>query len=366
MVVGQSARSWIQLAAVVALAATMTRGQTSPIGVPHFAPPTPQAEVNAAAASSATSTVPYWSSSFVSGGKTYAYSMVGANPRTSPSKSTTVNTEIQPIAFKFSNGTVIHASTAAIAIANSPIFVNTKFPTGTGQFGDIIQRANFWKYVVYKPYHVLLGLPSIRSEIVISVPKTSGSTDTSKTGTPYGLVDYDFVEKTVTNLVKTGNFHPASLPIFVAGNIFEYQQVDVLCCVLGYHNALALSGGRLQTYIYTSYPSSGLFGAGFQDTAVLSHEVAEWINDPFGTNVVRPWSTPKKPGYCFSNLLEVGDPIEDYSNANYTVTLNGKTYHVQDVAFFSWFSGDTPSIGAGGRYSYAVPAKFTKHSAFCN
>lgn len=30
---------------------------------------------------------------------------------------------------------------------------------------------------------------------------------------------------------------------------------------------------------------------------------------------------------------------------------NGFTYHVQDLAFFSWFYRQSPSIGLGGVYS---------------
>jgi hypothetical protein len=44
----------------------------------------------------------------------------------------------------------------------------------------------------------------------------------------------------------------------------------------------------------------------------------------------------------------VGDPL---TNKNYpNVKLNGYTYHLQELAFFSWFFGP-PSIGAGGKFS---------------
>jgi hypothetical protein len=360
----QGVRNWIQLVAIVALAVTMTRGQTQPIGEPRFATVPADTEALAAVAASSTTTIPHWSDSFPSGVQKYAYSMVGASPILQPSSRTVVNTEIQPVAFKFSNGVSIHGNAAASAIANSPLFVNTKFQTGTGQYGDVFQRANFAKYIGTKPYHVLLGLPSIRPEVVITVPSGSGSTY-KKAGVTYGLVDFAFVTKTMTNLVKAGKFNPTSLPIFAAGNVFEYQQISVLCCILGFHNATSPATGQVVTYIYTSFPSSGLFSGGFADTAVLSHEVGEWMDDPFGTNQVRYWSTPQHPGYCFSNLLEVGDAIEEFSNATFTVTLNGKSYHLQDLAFFSWFTGTKPSVGAGGRYSYLSPAKLTAPAKFC-
>jgi hypothetical protein len=359
-------RNWLYLVGVVGLAATMTRGQEQPIGEPHFGHPTGGVTTVEALAASSATTIPYWTDSFASGTKKFSYSMVGASPITNPSSTTTVDTELQPLAFKFSNGIVIHGVTPARSIANSPLYVNTKFQTGTGQYVDMFQRANFAKYIGSKPYHVRLGLPSIRSEITIVVPKASGSTAKSKSGVTYGLVDFAFISKTVTGLLKSGKFNPATLPIFVAGNIFEYNQVSVLCCVLGYHDVASPTAGVLQTYIYTSYPTAGLFTGGFADTAVLSHEVAEWMDDPFGTNEVRSWSVPQHPGICFSNLLEVGDAIEYFPNPTFPVTLNGLTYHMQDLAFFSWFTGQTPSIGAGGRYSYLSPAKLTKHAQFCN
>jgi hypothetical protein len=359
-------RNWIQLFAVVSLAVTMTRGQTQPVGQPLFGHPSPDGASVEAAKSSTTRTIPYWTNAFSSGAKSFGYSMVGASPISNPSTTTTVETELQPLTFRFANALEISGSAAASAIANSPLFVDTKLPTGTGQYIDLFQRANFAKYVGSKPYHVRLGLPSIRPEIVINVPKASGSTDKSKAGVLYGLVDGAFVTKTILNLIKTGKFNPTTLPIFVAGDVFEYNQVTVLCCVLGYHEVTASASGELQTYIYTSFPTLGLFNGGFADVAVLSHEVAEWVNDPFGTNLVRPWSVPQYPGVCFSDLLEVGDAIEYFPDPTFTVALHGVTYHLQDLAFFSWFTGAKPSVGMDGRYSYLSPAKLKSPAKFCN
>ena len=100
--------------------------------------------------------------------------MVGNSPITSPSGTTTVESELQPLTFKFSNGVTISGSAAASVIANSPIFVNTKLPTGTGQYTDMFQRANFAKYIGSKPYHMRLGLPSIRAAIAIKCAESVG------------------------------------------------------------------------------------------------------------------------------------------------------------------------------------------------
>ena len=97
----------------------------------------------------------------------------------------------------------------------------------------------------------------------------------------------------------------------------------------------------------------------------MSHEVAEWINDPFVNNIVPGWSIPVNPGYCVSDLLEVGDPIDSFSNASFPVTLNGKTYHPQDEAYFSWFAHQSPSKALHHQYSYISPEKLRAPPPHC-
>jgi Transposase len=95
-------------------------------------------------------------------------------------------------------------------------------------------------------------------------------------------------------------------------------------------------------------------------------EVAEWANDPLGTNIVPAWGQPaQNTSICASDVLEVGDAIEAFSTPTFTVTLNGVTYHPQDEAFFSWFAHQSPSIGAGGHYSYVSPSKLTSPPPSC-
>jgi len=79
----------------------------------------------------------------------------------------------------------------------------------------------------------------------------------------------------------------------------------------------------------------------------MSHEVAEWMNDPFGNNPTKPWGNIGQVSGCQNNL-EVGDPL---TGTGITDTLNGKTYHLQELAFFSWFYHSSPSLGANGWFS---------------
>ena len=62
---------------------------------------------------------------------------------------------------------------------------------------------------------------------------------------------------------------------------------------------------------------------------------------------------------CQSNL-EVGDPL---SGTTFTDTVGGFTYHPQELAFFSWFYHQSPSLGVHGWYS--DQGKFTTYAAAC-
>ena len=99
------------------------------------------------------------------------------------------------------------------------------------------------------------------------------------------------------------------------------------CCIGGYHSANGSQPGG-QTYGVSSTidQGSGVFS---QDTAALSHEVGEWMDDPFVDNNVG----------CFDNsILEVGDPLEGHANYGaFPYTLNGFTYNLQSLVFLPYF-----------------------------
>jgi hypothetical protein len=127
-------------------------------------------------------------------------------------------------------------------------------------------------------------------------------------------------------------------------NATMYDTNTSNCCIGGYHGAY---GSPVQTYSPFQFDTVGVFGVGTEDTDIMAHEIDEWQDDPLGNNPTPAWGNVGQVSGCQGNL-EVGDPL---SGTNYPdVTLSGYTYHLQELAFFSWFYGP-PSIGAGGEFS---------------
>jgi hypothetical protein len=114
---------------------------------------------------------------------------------------------------------------------------------------------------------------------------------------------------------------------------------------LGYHSAT--SGN--QTYAFAAYSDPGIFTAsGIRDIHALSHEVGEWMDDPFGNNIVPTWGNVGQVSGCQNNL-EVGDPV---TGVAFTVSPNNFTYHPEDLVFLPWFSRQSPSSSVNGRYTF--------------
>ena len=81
------------------------------------------------------------------------------------------------------------------------------------------------------------------------------------------------------------------------------------------------------------------------------YRVSEWANDPYVHNIVPTWDQPNG-STCFSNLLEVGDPLEALPTPWYAIKVGTTTYHPSDIAGVSWFAHASPSTQQNGRYSY--------------
>jgi len=319
-------------------------------------------------ATSSVATVAHWSNSFTFAGAKYPYTMVGTSPFVGPG-TTTVGTIILPLKVVFADGVVIDGTTRAAPLVNSPIFKSAVFPSGVGQFADVIQQANFHRPISNhgNNYHVLLGAPQVLSTLTLHVPASSGFT-TTVNGATVGLVDINYLIAALNNVLASQSFNPAKFLFVLVGDVYEYINTPSNCCVGGFHSATPNGAGQVLTFTYTPYSTPGIFSGGVSDITITSHEVAEWMNDPLTGNVVPPWGFPGKhpsTSSCASDLLEVGDPLEVFNPSVFPVTRNGIVYHPQDIAFFSWFAHQVPSIGLNQQYSYITPPKLTSPPPPC-
>lgn len=228
---------------------------------------------------------------------------------------------------------------------------------GDTQYEDAFQRANFWAYTHATDYHVLLHPVTATKTVYINVPSADGlALATNSLGSPdfcapLGIIDINwfdaYLDSTIIPALYSQGVNPGSLPIFLLANVVMASPVTDLnaCCILGYHGT---SGFPIQTYSPMDFDTTGLFGPTIFDTSIAAHEVGEWMNDPYGNNPVPAWGHTGQQGSCQNNL-EVGDPLTGTDIP--TVTMpNGYAYHLQELAFFSWFFG-APSIGVNGWFS---------------
>lgn len=331
-------------------------------------------------------TIPLWSGQ-ITDGSTYPFTMVGNSPLVTGNPAVaTVNAVLYPVKFTFKNSKgktlAVQDPTAAdpacspagkpaTLVENSPFFNNVANFTidsvniGTGQFTSLFQRANFWAYTggaggLYPGYQVNLALTVGKT---IAVTETGAKTGIYPATVPCGkltYVDINTWDKYVTGtLLKQLKVSPTTLPIFLFYNTVMIDNSVGNCCILGYHGS---TGKTLQTYAVIDYDTTGGFGSSVADTSVMSHELGEWMDDPDGTNPTANWGHVGQVSGCQNNL-EVGDPLS--GGTLRTVPLGGFNYHVQDLAFFSWFYHQTPSIGEVSTY-YSLYGTFSSPAAPCS
>jgi hypothetical protein len=311
----------------------------------------PSGVPNVAALRDMRNTTPHWTSSFAYKGTTYPFTMVGSDPAVG-SITTRIPTVIIPMSFTFSNGVTLDASQKVAPTLASPIYTSAEFTSGQTQYGDAIQRAEFWNDVstVSPGYHVLLKNMRVLPTASFHVPASQGEEITGKQShAQIGLINERWFEQRLLQVFSTLNISGQVTPIFLTNDTFLYIKTPKNCCIGGFHTAF--NGRNLHrvpqfyTFIFSAYLAPGVFGPGSDDVTALSHEVAEWMNDPFVNNTVPAWSVPSEPQYGCSDLLETGDPLV---GVNFTV--NG--YHLQDEAFLPWFARESPSPSIHGQYTY--------------
>jgi hypothetical protein len=343
-----------------------------------------------------TRTVAHWWGSSVNpdNGVTYGYNMVGADPNacTGSSCSATIQTDVTPIVVRvggmtFSGSDVLPATLASPQFATNDYGTTpyatagaANLPRGPGgvlsqgdagnslQLQDATMRAQFNKTGT-SGYHVILH-PNVRPAVTIDVPSNQGTLLQSGRGVVFADIDIGWWSAKIQNLESGAD--PTHLALFLTNNVLLFVGKDIFnCCVIGYHGTRAAGNGggstnsqgnaNVQTFAWASWVQPGIYARpnggtdwALQDIHALSHEIAEWADDPFVNNLVEPWLTPTAPQYGCTDILETGDPVvgigfakgtntfQQGPNPDGTQSADGY-YHPEDEVFLPWFMRTAPN-----------------------
>ncbi len=398
----------LTLALPVAASAAGAGTSPAPITVPDSAIHAVTTTVGGAKPLATTETVTHWFGTALNptNGVTYGFNMVGANPALE--QSTTITVDITPLNVvigdrTFSGSDVLQPTLdspvfASNDYATTPVVTNSTdgktnngFTTGGAlssgnagvQLEDATMRSQFNKQGT--GYHVRLN-PVVHAPVTIVVPSGSGALLQTARGVVAGDVNYDWWGSQIQNLDNSLSYNdPTHLSLYLTNNVMNYIGSNPAnCCVIGFHGASEVvgqgtgsgNGGSnqpVQTFAWASYVTPGFFNPvrdwALQDIHALSHEIAEWGDDPFVNNTVEPWLTPTAPQYGCTGVLETGDPVVAIGFAMGANTFEqGPTpsgiqaadgyYHPEDEVFMPWFMRLSPSpaqpiqSGTGGRYTF--------------
>jgi hypothetical protein len=350
---------------------------------------------------STTRTVAHWFGSTLdpNNGVTYGYNMVGADPYNCSGSGcdATVETDIIPLnvivgGMEFDGTDVVGPTLASPQFATNdygltPFATNSGFARGSGgvlsqgdagnllQLQDATMRAQFNR-TGSSSYHLRLH-PTVRPPITIVVPGNKGTLLQSGRGVIFASINVQWWATRIQNLdTSLGYIDPTHLPLYLTNKILLHIGLDPLnCCIIGFHGAGPVPSGNetaygpghgngnqpIQTFAWASWVTPGIYARpsggvnwALQDIHAISHEVAEWADDPFINNFVEPWLTPTAPQYGCTDTLETGDPVVDIGFAKGTNTFdqagnpNGTQsadgfYHPEDEVFLPWFMRTAPN-----------------------
>jgi len=322
---------------------------------------------SALSASALSAGLTFYTANYTSlGGKQLPFHIVGTDPSLG-SNTTTIPTVLVPLKFIFPNAgnPILDGTNVVTAFENSPIFQIADYKAGsidlgTTQYGDALQRAQFWNLPGFSQgYHVVLGTPLVAPTVTVTVPPGKGNAYALSGGGFMGVLDTNYFEGQVLGGLLP-QYQANQLPIFVTDDVYLGTNGLIQnCCIVGFHSSQAVPIAMAKTWIYAAYGEPGTLsdptGAGFVDVVGLSHEVAEWLNDPFvavspGINWIPPAVLPGQGGACIPNF-ETGDPLES-PPFTFTKVTNSTTYHLQDEVFLPWYLHTNPSFSVNGWYTF--------------
>jgi len=268
---------------------------------------------------------------------TYPITMVGSDPRADGS--TTIPVVIIPVKLNFlaagQNTSVLndyfgtdpgfratpvtHSFDGTAKVGRtlaSPIFQANGYDATLGgdnaQYGDAFMRAQFGK--IGTSYHVRLSTSVLLTQ-TLDVPAEKGVAYVRPAGALTGIAEVTWFSTQLQRLMGSLNVSAKTLPLFLTDNVLLYQKTYDNCCILGYHGAgMPIGHGAgsangqgaqpVQTFAYSAYVTPGTYSGflsdytgtrtapkptrGLADIHALSHEIAEWLDDPFVNNAVQP------------------------------------------------------------------------------
>jgi hypothetical protein len=256
-------------------------------------------------------------------------------------------------------------------VLKSPVFSPARYTSSSTptQFTDAVHRAQFFN-AADPDWHTLLR-PRVTAPVTMKLKRGTYSFARNADGTccAFVLIEINAFanglfpatpDDTTTPIgfaENAGMIRTRDISTFLFNNAFLFFGNPSDCCVIGFHTydvepGSRANGSREKRYVvnYSSWVSPGIFGdPTFLDITALSHELSETFSDPFGNNLTPWWLAPN--GLCQNNL-EDGDVIEGLPNAQFTMILNGATYHPQNEALLQWFAGLKKSNAVEGAFSY--------------
>jgi len=283
---------------------------------------------------------------------------------------------------RFVNGQPLVSSAEPFVgpVLNSPIFGYSNWSSSSvpTQFIDAVQRAAYFSRAK-TDWHTLF-VPSVKpARRMILTPESYGgylnddgscclliylwapTTDTlmfpptpTDTTTIMGAAENagDITTKDISVFLFYNTVLVDSTSSFLSYHSWDFEPADTI-------------GGQDKYYVMTwaTWFSQGLFAPPYdtvEDVLAISHELAEIANDPFPSidlafdideihNIVPWWLAPN--GFC-ADRIEVGDGISLQPNQAYPITMNGLTYHPQNITLIPWFKREIPSSALHNAYSY--------------
>ena len=304
-----------------------------------------------------------------------SYSLVGGDP--ARGGVTTIPAVLVPITLSFDAKKVagkpfiMDAAPDVPRVLRSPVFSKFAFPSGgSTQYVDAMLRTTFPKP---DTWHTLLGKPKVKP-VKITVPVGYGYILTSKkTGSSFAVVDVEFLQKELFHQLPK---QEGKLVIAMTHNTTYYADGDAtVCCSWGTHG---VDSATENSFVLGSYLHAAPTVVEDDDVQPLTQQLGEFINDPLHDPLLASGRNAKVPGNAFPRWMRPasmrpGDEgvcggagvasayfLLEPTNTNpknnfpaskaFVAHVGRTTYHLQNVALLSWYTG--ASEGLGSAYSF--------------